>query len=163
MNNFKQPGNTITLTAPTGGVVSGGVYKIGQAVVVAKVDAAETFPFEALRVGLIKDVPKDDGFAWAEGQALYWDDVAKEFTSSPSSEVCLAGFAASAALQGDTTGEIVLDGSAQGAPGLLESFSNATRPDPTTVPSGTAIFNTDDLFQNISDGVHWYDTSGNIN
>lgn len=44
--NYVQDGNVLQLTAPTGGVVSGGIYAIGTLVVVAIADAAagEKFP-----------------------------------------------------------------------------------------------------------------------
>lgn len=44
--NYVQDGNVLQLTAPTGGVVSGGIYAIGALVVVAIADAAagQNFP-----------------------------------------------------------------------------------------------------------------------
>ncbi len=41
-------------------------------------------------------------------------------------------------------------------------FTNATRPDPTTVLVGTMIFNTDDNAPNWGDGAEWRDAAGNI-
>jgi hypothetical protein len=47
--------------------------------------------------------------------------------------------------------------------GGLIVYSNITRPNASTVPKGTEIFNSDDNAPNYSDGVaHWYDASGNI-
>ena len=46
--------------------------------------------------------------------------------------------------------------------GGLAVFSNATRPDPTTQPIGTAIFNTDDKAPNYSDGTDWRTAVGVI-
>lgn len=43
---------------------------------------------------------------------------------------------------------------------VLTSFTNATRPDPTSVPIGFMIFNTDDNFPNVSDGTDWRDMAG---
>ena len=40
------------------------------------------------------------------------------------------------------------------------SYTNATRPGPTTVPVGTPIFNTDDGFPNYADGTNWVDHAG---
>ena len=47
-----------------------------------------------------------------------------------------------------------------GAGDLLPSYTNAARPDPTTVAAGFAIFNTDDGFPNWSDGTVWKDATG---
>lgn len=52
--------------------------------------------------------PKAPGQAWAQGANLYWDDTAKNFTTTVGSNT-LAGKAESAALSADTTGAIRLD------------------------------------------------------
>jgi len=46
--------------------------------------------------------------------------------------------------------------------GLLPNFDNFSRPGADTVPSGYAIWNTDDNAINISNGVNWYDAVGNL-
>jgi len=40
------------------------------------------------------------------------------------------------------------------------TYTDATRPDPTTVPIGTMIFNTQDGFPNWSDGTNWVTSAG---
>lgn len=45
-NNFVQKGKYLPLTAPSGGVVSGGIYKINALAVVAMTDALEGETFE---------------------------------------------------------------------------------------------------------------------
>jgi len=50
--NYVQDGEVLTLTAPAGGVVSGGAYAIGQLVVVAIEDAAAGAPFEGHACGV---------------------------------------------------------------------------------------------------------------
>jgi hypothetical protein len=42
----------------------------------------------------------------------------------------------------------------------LAVYDDAGRPDPTAVPAGTAIFNSDDGFPNYSDGTNWVDAAG---
>lgn len=106
--NFIQPGNTLTLTAPTGGVVAGTVYLIGTLLVVAQNTVAQTLPFEGIVTGVVTQ-PKATGQAWAEGAKVYWDNTAKNFTTTSSANT-LAGVAAAAALTGDTTGSVRLDG-----------------------------------------------------
>lgn len=46
--------------------------------------------------------------------------------------------------------------------GALEVFSNATRPDPSAVPVGHEIWNSDDNAPNYSDGTAWRDAAGLI-
>lgn len=106
--NFVQPGSTITLTAPSGGVVSGTVYLIGTLLVVAQMSVAQTLPFEGKVTGVF-DLPKATGQAWTEGAKVYWDNTAKNFTTTSTSNT-LAGVAVAAALTADAVGRIRLDG-----------------------------------------------------
>ena len=41
-------------------------------------------------------------------------------------------------------------------------FTNAERPDASTVAPGTQIWNSDDKAPNYSDGTDWYDAVGNL-
>lgn len=81
MKNFRQPADTIDLTAPVGGVVSGNGYKIGQIFgVAARTEAAgNIFP---LMVEGAFDLPKTSAEAHAEGALVYWDDTAKKTTTT---------------------------------------------------------------------------------
>lgn len=106
--NYVQPGNTLTLTAPSGGVVSGTVYLIGTLLVVAQATVAQTLPFEGKVTGVFT-VPKTNAQAWTEGAKVYWDNTAKEFTTTSTSNT-LAGVAAAAAANPSTTGNVRLDG-----------------------------------------------------
>src|SRR5688572_23834561 len=108
MQNYVQPGETIPLTAPSGGVVSGTAYKIGSLIIVALVSVAQTVRFSAMTRG-VAELPKATGQTWSEGEKLYWDDSAKKFTTTSSGNT-LAGCAVAAALSGDTTGLVRLDG-----------------------------------------------------
>jgi predicted RecA/RadA family phage recombinase len=108
MQNYKQPGDVVTFTAPVGGVTSGLGYKVGQCFVVATGDAAATEEFEGRVVGVCELV-KATGAAWTEGALLYWDDGASEVTTTASGNL-LIGCAAVAAGSGDTVGEVRLNG-----------------------------------------------------
>ena len=110
MNNFIQPGATRPFTAPTGGVVSGGVYKIGQRLVVATGDKAEAEIFQGQTVGVFS-VTKVGSQAWTVGALVYWDDSNKYFTTTTSSNL-LAGdaFEAVGSGAGETTGKVHLNG-----------------------------------------------------
>lgn len=106
--SFVQPGDVVTLTAPTGGVVSGTPYLVGNLLVIAMANIAQTLPFEGMVVG-VHTVPKATGAAWTEGQNLYWDNTNKNFTPTATANYH-AGQAVAAAASGDTTGKIRLNG-----------------------------------------------------
>jgi predicted RecA/RadA family phage recombinase len=82
MKTFSQTGKVLTLTAPTGGVVSGTAYQIGSIVVVATETVAQTLPFEGVPIGVF-DVPKVADEPWTEGMKVYWDDSEGKFTLDP--------------------------------------------------------------------------------
>lgn len=109
MNNYKQPGEILTLTAPGGGVVAGGGYQIGQLFVVAVTDAAAADPFEGQVVGVFT-LPKTSAQAWTEGALIYWDG--SECTTVSTSNL-LIGCAAAAAANPSATGVVRLNGHAQ--------------------------------------------------
>jgi len=111
MENFDQEGEVIPLTAPTGGVVSGTAYKIGSLIVVALVTVAETLPFSALVKGVVTHA-KVSAQAWTEGVKIYWDDSAKNFTTTVGANT-LCGVAAAAAANPSATGDVRLDGVAR--------------------------------------------------
>jgi len=108
MENYVAPGEVVELTAPTGGVVSGTAYLIGGLVIVALVTAAEAAKFNALVTGVVEHA-KVSAQAWTEGAKLYWDDTAKNFTTTASGNT-LVGVAAAAAANPSATGRIRLDG-----------------------------------------------------
>jgi len=108
MLNFVKPGDVVTYTAPTGGVVSGTAYLIGQLLVVAQATVAVGLAFEGVAVGVFS-LPKATGIAWTEGMLLYWDPVAKNLTNVVTANTRV-GAAAAAQLAGDTTGAVRLGG-----------------------------------------------------
>ena len=81
---------------------SGTGYLIGNLFVVATVTAAATAPFTAQTAGVVT-LPKNTGQAMTEGAAVYWDDVAKNVTTTVGSNkklgqaVSLGGVLAAAA------------------------------------------------------------------
>ncbi|WNG25816.1 DUF2190 family protein [Cystobacter fuscus] len=111
MKTFIQPGSTLTLTAPAGGVVSDGVYLIGALVVVAEVSAAAGQQFAAGHSGVYGPHPKTAGEAWTEGALLYWNNTTKALTTTATNNT-RAGYAYRAASSGDTTGTVFLRGGA---------------------------------------------------
>lgn len=112
MNNYVQDGNVMQFTAPSGGVVAGSVYKIGQLVGVAAETVAQDLPFAFVVTGVVSGVPKATSQSWTEGAVVYWNGTA--FTTTASSNT-LAGVAAAAAGSSDTTGTVRLNGIAKAA------------------------------------------------
>lgn len=120
MNNFIQEGDILTLTAPTGGVVSGNGYLIGKLFVVATVTAAATALFAARVKGVI-DLAKTSAQAWTEGQKIYWDDTNKRCDSDATLGQ-LIGVASAAAANPSSTGNVRLNGT---APAMAEGAQTA--------------------------------------
>jgi predicted RecA/RadA family phage recombinase len=113
MRNYRQPGDILKLTAPTGGVTSGTPVKIGQLVVIPTGDAGAGELFEGMAVG-VHSVPKVSGTAWTEGELLYWAAGSSAFSTVASGNT-LSGAAVAAAAAADTTGLIRLNGTAAAA------------------------------------------------
>lgn len=120
MKNYVQDGEVVTLPTPDGGVVSGEPYQIGQILAISSVtitDAeyhAGTKPtFEGKRKGVF-NVTKAGTQAWAVGALVYWDDGARNFTTTAAGNH-LAGFAVVATGAGvtETAGVVLLDGCAR--------------------------------------------------
>ncbi len=99
MKNYIQPGKTLTVPAPTGGVVSGDPVLVGAALFgVAAHTAAEAADVE-IRTSGVFDLPKATGTAWAIGDLLYWDATGKVLTKTSvgNQQVAVAIAAAAAA------------------------------------------------------------------
>lgn len=118
MKNFVQEagnGDAAKFTAPTGGVVSGGVYQIGQLLVVATVTADEAALFSGIPMvgGSIYKVTKVGSQAWTEGLIVYYDKENARFTSTATGSlragwaVLGAGSAMPGSGAGETTGYIL--------------------------------------------------------
>ncbi len=106
MKGFVQDGDVVTLTAPSGGVTSGVGFKVGAIIAIACSTVAAGLPVEAAVEGVF-DHTSDTGAAWAEGDKLYWDDTAKVFTKTTTSNT-LAGVAVAAKTSGAPVGRIKL-------------------------------------------------------
>jgi predicted RecA/RadA family phage recombinase len=114
MKTFVQPGESIELTAPGGGVTSGVGVQIGELLVIATVtlSAADVTAGRDRFNGLVEGVithAKAPSQAWAEGARVYWDEANKRFTTSAAGNL-FAGYATAAVAGGasDTTGTILL-------------------------------------------------------
>jgi predicted RecA/RadA family phage recombinase len=107
MKNFVADGKSIQLTAPSGGVTGGSIYKQGVLIGVVVASAAEGEQFTLMLAGAYSGLPKTASQAWAVGDKLYWDATAGSLTTTSTSNT-YAGHAYSAALSAATTGDILL-------------------------------------------------------
>lgn len=107
MKIFISPGHVLPFVAPSGDVVSGGVYVIGGLVVVALDAAAEGDTFQGYVTGAFT-LAKKTSQVWAAGDKLYWDPTPGEFTTAVTETNVFAGFAAGPAASADATGPVLL-------------------------------------------------------
>lgn len=107
MKNFIQSGNIVPVTAPAGGVVSGGGVLIGNLFGIANITADAGMPVEISTVGVF-DMTKAGG-AIAVGAKVYWDATAKVATGTASGN-SLIGTAILGAASGDAAARVRLNG-----------------------------------------------------
>ncbi|OSM07357.1 DUF2190 family protein [Magnetofaba australis] len=107
MKNFIQPGDLVTLTAPTGGVSSGDGVLVGGLFGICAYDAAESEAVEVRLTGVV-ELPKATG-AITQGAKVYWDNTAKNVTTTATSN-SLIGAVTQAAASGDATAIVRLNG-----------------------------------------------------
>lgn len=114
MKNYVQPGKTLTLTAPYTRT-SGQTAKVGGIIGVAACDVTSGARGEFDVEGVF-DLEKATGAAWTEGQILYWDDTAKNWTPTVGSNTKAGVAVANDAIgtmpvSGDSVGRVRLNGS----------------------------------------------------
>jgi predicted RecA/RadA family phage recombinase len=110
MRTYQQPGLSLTLTAPVGGVTVDVPVLIGRVVAIPTNTVAAGEEFEGYVEGVFVDMPKTDGVgsAWTEGAPVYFDSAASEFTYVQSATARRCGYAVEAAADGAVTGTIRL-------------------------------------------------------
>ena len=97
--NHVQPGDTLELTAPSGGVVSGVGYVINGLFVVALTTAAQTAKFRAATTGVF-EMPKAthaSNQAFAEGEIIFFDNGSNKRWAKTATGFFPAGVAVAAA------------------------------------------------------------------
>jgi predicted RecA/RadA family phage recombinase len=141
---FESP-ETLTYTAPLGGVQSGVPVLVGDRVVIPleDVDAGEQF---AAYPHCRAIVPKVSAQAWVEGVAVYFDAEAGLFTTTNDSDVGPAGIAAAAAANPSSTGIVDIGegpaGSGGGSGTIIYATPAALRAIATIgegIPAGTPV------------------------
>ena len=104
--NFIQPGNTLTLTAPSD-VSSGDGVLVGTIFGIAAGAAVSGAEFEAMTEGVF-EMTKATG-AITQGAKVYWDNTNKNVTTTATANT-LIGAATVAAASGDATVPVRLNG-----------------------------------------------------
>ena len=107
MKNWTQPGNFLTVAAPSpvssgAGLLAGSIF--GVAVTSAEAEA----PVEIAVTGCFK-LPKATGTAWSVGDPVYWDSSNGQATHESEGNT-LVGVAIRAADTADEEGEVRLNG-----------------------------------------------------
>ncbi len=110
MKNFVAVGNILTLPAPAA-LTSGQGALIGSIFGVAQKDASNGEDVAILVTGVF-ELPKAASQAWTVGAKVYWDNAAKNTTTTVSGNT-LIGVAVKAVggAAGETTGTVRLNGS----------------------------------------------------
>lgn len=108
MKNFVQRGHTITLIAPYA-LLSGQGLLVGSIFGVASNDAAISTEVETRLEGIYSLI-KATGAAWTVGALIYWDNTARNCTTTAATNK-LIGVATAAAAAGDTVGTLRLNAS----------------------------------------------------
>jgi predicted RecA/RadA family phage recombinase len=107
VQNFVQPGDMITVTAPTGGLASGAPVLVGKLFGVAAFTAAAGAPVEIATIGVF-DLPKTSGQTFNVGDQAYWDATGNLVTSTATSNSWI-GVVTKGALGGDATVRVRLN------------------------------------------------------
>lgn len=110
--NHVQPGDVLTLTAPSGGVESGKGYVIGGLFVVALNSAAATEKFEAARTGVwtMAKATHATTKAFAEGEIVFWDNGSNKRWDKTGAGFFPAGIAAAAAASTSNECKVLING-----------------------------------------------------
>lgn len=110
-SNFRKQGDTVTLVAPSGGVVAGVLYVIGALPVVALKSVAEGASFEGRVTGQF-DLTKVGSQAWTQGAKINWDAGNSRCTTATTTGFFPIGVATAAVGSGagETTGSVRLNG-----------------------------------------------------
>lgn len=103
--NWKQAGDVVEYAAPYA-VASGGGALIGTRFGVALVALGNGERGNFAMTG-VYTLAKATGAAWTEGAKLYWDNAARNVTTTASGNT-LIGTAAAAAASGATVGDVLL-------------------------------------------------------
>lgn len=89
MKNYSHSGDMVSVTAPYD-VASGAGCLVGTLFGIAATTALSGAPLEMKTTGAFNGVKKTSAQAWTVGAAIYWDNTAKEFTTTSSGNTLVA-------------------------------------------------------------------------
>lgn len=124
--NYVQPGDSLDLTAPTGGVTTGVGALIGRLFSIALTTAAAAAAFVGGARG-VWDLAKTSAQAWTAGDVIYWDNANKRADNVPTAGFRRLGVAVADAANPTSTGKVRLDhaiGPLQGDTGPAAASKN---------------------------------------
>ncbi|HZP21449.1 MAG TPA: DUF2190 family protein [Bauldia sp.] len=101
MKNYIQPGKFITITAPTGGLLSGQGVLIGSLFGIATGDAAEGEEVEVLTEEVV-EIGKTAALQIDVGDRVFWDPTNKIVNKTATGQVCVGVAVTAAANPSDT-------------------------------------------------------------
>lgn len=107
MKNYIQHGDEVTVAAPYD-VASGAGFLVGSLFAVAMTTASSGADVVGSTCG-VYDLKKTSAQAWTVGAKVYWDNTAKEVTTTSTSNT-LIGCAIEAAANPSSTGKVRLNG-----------------------------------------------------
>ncbi|CAI8805890.1 DUF2190 family protein [Pseudomonas sp. IT-P74] len=115
MKNYIQAGGNLTVIAPSGGTVSGGLYKVGAIVGVATTTEVAGDPV-VLKIDGVFDLTKTSAQAWAVGDLLYMNTTSRSLSNVSATGLVLVGVATEVAVNPSSTGACRLNGVSAPAP-----------------------------------------------
>lgn len=105
---FIECGDVIIYQNAGAALLAGAGVKIGLRIGVCLIDIAATTGTGAVMIEGVHKIVKATGQAWTQGALVYWDDTAKNFTTTASGNT-LAGFIFEPAASGDVIGYVKLN------------------------------------------------------
>ena len=115
MKNYIQAGDNLTVVAPSGGTVSGGLYKIGAIIGVAATTEAAGDPV-VLKTRGVFDLKKTSAQAWAVGDQVFMNTSTRDVTNVSATGLVLIGVATEVAANPSAAGACRLNGVSAPAP-----------------------------------------------
>lgn len=115
MKNYIQAGDNLTVVAPSGGTVSGGLYKIGAIIGVAVTTEAAGDPV-VLKTRGVFDLKKTSAQAWAVGDQVFMNTSTRDVTNVSATGLVLVGVATEVAANPSAAGACRLNGVSAPAP-----------------------------------------------
>ncbi|WP_055135565.1 DUF2190 family protein [Pseudomonas corrugata] len=109
MKTFIQHGDCLTVPAPTGGTVSGELYKVGSIIGVAATTEVVGAPV-VLKLNGVFGLTKISAQAWAVGDPVYMNTSSRALTNVSATGLVLVGMATEVAANPSATGACRLNG-----------------------------------------------------